>query len=163
MFNGSPDRYEWKLLGKKEMYVPYNSYKLHSDKLKVSDIIKPLHINQEHTRYELHRVWVVDATLKPGKRHIYKKRRFYFDEDSWSALVVDQYDNQDRMWRVSEAHCINYYDLPAINSTLDVHTDILSGRYLAHGLDNENEMYDFEYQTKSCDYTPAALRRRGRR
>ena len=163
LFNGSPDRYEWKLLGKKEMYVPYNSYKLHSDKLKISDIIKPLHINQEHTRYELHRVWVVDATLKPGKRHIYKKRRFYFDEDSWSALVVDQYDNQDRMWRVSEAHCINYYDLPAINSTLDVHTDILSGRYLAHGLDNENEMYDFEYQTKSSDYTPAALRRRGRR
>jgi hypothetical protein len=105
----------------------------------------------------------VDATLKQGKRHIYKKRRFYVDEDSWSTLVVDQYDNQDRMWRVSEAHCINYYDLPAISSTLDVHTDLLSGRYLAHGLDNENDMYDFEYQTKSSDYTPAALRRRGRR
>ena len=40
-----------KLLGKKEMFVPYNSYKLHSDKLKISDIIKP-YINQEHTRYE---------------------------------------------------------------------------------------------------------------
>ena len=75
MFNGSPDRYDWKLIGKKELYVPYNSYKLHSDKVKVSDIVKPLHINQELTRYELHRVWVVDATLKEGKRHIYKKRR----------------------------------------------------------------------------------------
>ncbi|HAH97818.1 MAG TPA: DUF1329 domain-containing protein [Verrucomicrobiales bacterium] len=163
MFNGSPDRYDWKLLGKKEMYVPYNSYKLHSDKLKVSDIIKPLHINQDLTRYELHRVWVVDASLKSGKRHIYKKRRFYIDEDSWSVLSVDQYDNQDRMWRVSEAHSINYYDLLSFFTTLDVHTDILSGRYLAHGLDNENDMYDFEYQTKASDYTPASLRRRGRR
>ena len=34
MFNGAPDRYEWKLVGKKEMLVPYNSYKLHSDKIK---------------------------------------------------------------------------------------------------------------------------------
>lgn len=163
MFNGSPDRYDWKLIGKKELYVPYNSYKLHSDKVKVSDIVKPLHINQELARYELHRVWIVDATLKEGKRHIYKKRRFYFDEDSWTILTVDQYDNQDRMWRVSEAHCINYYEQPSFASTLEVHTDILSGRYLAHGLDNENDMYDFEYQTKASDYTPAALRRRGRR
>ena len=163
MFNGSPDRYDWKLIGKKELYVPYNSYKLHSDKVKVSDIVKPLHINQELTRYELHRVWVVDAMLKEGKRHIYKKRRFYFDEDSWTILTVDQYDNQDRMWRISEAHCINYYEQPSFTSTLEVHTDILSGRYLAHGLDNENDMYDFEYQTKASDYTPAALRRRGRR
>ncbi|HBT21726.1 MAG TPA: DUF1329 domain-containing protein [Verrucomicrobiales bacterium] len=163
MFNGSPDRYNWKLIGKKEMYVPYNAYKLHSDNLKISDIIKPLHINQEYTRYELHRVWIVDAVLKEGKRHIYKKRRFYVDEDSWSILAVDQYDNQDRLWRASESHCINYYDLPAFHSTLDVHYDLLSGRYLAHGLDNENEMYDFQYQTKPSDYTPAALRRRGRR
>ena len=76
MFNGSPDRYNWKLIGKKEMYVPYNAYKLHSDNLKISDIIKPLHINQKYTRYELHRVWIVDAVLKEGKRHVYKKRRF---------------------------------------------------------------------------------------
>ncbi len=163
MFNGALDRYDWKLVGKKEMYVPYNSYTLHSDKTKVADIVKPLHINQELARYELHRVWVVDATLKEGKRHIYKKRRFYIDEDSWSAVVVDQYDNQDRMWRISEAHGVNYYEVPVYFSTLDVHTDILSGRYLAHGLDNENEMYDFSHQSKPSDYTPAALRRRGRR
>ena len=142
MFNGSPDRYNWKLIGKKEMYVPYNAYKLHSDNLKISDIIKPLHINQKYTRYELHRVWIVDAVLKEGKRHVYKKRRFYVDEDSWSILAVDQYDNQDRLWRASESHCINYYDLTAFHSTKDVHYYLLSGRYLAHGLDNENEMYD---------------------
>ena len=163
MFNGAIDRYDWKLVGKREVYVPYNSYKLHSDSLKVADIVTPMHINQEHSRYELHRVWVVEATLKEGKRHIYAKRRFYVDEDSWAVLVVDQYDNRGRLWRVSEGHSINYYDILSFWSTLEVHMDLLSGRYLAHGLDNENEMYDFSYQSKSSDYTPAALRRRGRR
>ena len=163
MFNGAIDRYDWKLVGKREVYVPYNSYKLHSDRLKVADIVTPMHINQEHSRYELHRLWVVEATLKDGKRHIYAKRRFYVDEDSWAVLVVDQYDNRGRMWRVSEGHSINYYDILSFWSTLEVHMDLLSGRYLAHGLDNENEMYDFSYRSKSGDYTPAALRRRGRR
>ena len=163
MFNGGIDRYDWKLVGKREVYVPYNSYKLHSDSLKVADIVTPMHINQEHSRYELHRVWVVEATLKEGKRHIYAKRRFYVDEDSWAVLVVDQYDNRGRLWRVSEGHSINYYDILSFWTTLEVHMDLLSGRYLAHGLDNENEMYDFSYQSKSGDYTPAALRRRGRR
>ena len=163
MFNGGIDRYDWKLVGKREVYVPYNSYKLHSDSLKVADIVTPMHINQEHSRYELHRVWVVEATLKDGKRHIYAKRRFYVDEDSWGVLVVDQYDNRGRLWRVSEGHGINYYDILSFWTTLEVHMDILSGRYLAHGLDNENDMYDFSYESKSGDYTPAALRRRGRR
>ena len=163
MFNGAIDRYDWQLIGKKELYVPYNSYKLHSDRLKVADIVTPMHINQEHSRYELHRVWVVEATLKDGKRHIYAKRRFYVDEDSWAVLVVDQYDNRGRLWRVSEGHSINYYDILSFWSTLEVHMDLLSGRYLAPGLDNENEMYDFSYRSKSGDYTPAALRRRGRR
>ena len=163
MFNGGIDRYDWKLVGKREVYVPYNSYKLHSDSLKVADIVTPMHINQEHSRYELHRVWVVEATLKEGKRHIYAKRRFYVDEDSWGVLVVDQYDNRGRLWRVSEGHGINYYDILSFWTTLEVHMDLLSGRYLAHGLDNENDMYDFSYESKSGDYTPAALRRRGRR
>ena len=85
------------------------------------------------------------------------------DEDSWGVLVVDQYDNRGRLWRVSEGHGINYYDILSFWTTLEVHMDLLSGRYLAHGLDNENDMYDFSYESKSGDYTPAALRRRGRR
>ncbi len=163
MFNGAVDRYDWKLVGKKELYVPYNSYKLHSDSLKYKDILTPLHINPDHLRYELHRVWVVDATLKDGKRHIYKRRTFYVDEDSWQILVVDQYDNRDQLWRVSEGHVINYYDVPMLWSTLEVHTDLQAGRYLAFGLDNESSMYDFDIERTLNDYTPAALRRAGRR
>lgn len=163
MFNGSPDRYNWKLVGLKELYVPYNSYKLHSDSLKYTDILKPLHINQDHTRYELHRVWVVDATLKEGTSHIYARRTFYMDEDSWQVLLVDQYDGRGQLWRASEGHSINYYDVPTFWTTLETHYDLQAGRYLAIGLDNESKMYDFNFKRSNADYTPAALRRAGTR
>lgn len=161
MLNGAPDRYTWSLVGKKEMYVPYNSYKLHSDQVKVSDLLKPLHLNQEYTRYELHRVWVVEATLKSGTSHLYPRRTFYVDEDSWQILVVDQYDARGDIWRVSEAHCINYYEVPLFWSTLEVHVDLQAGRYLAIGLDNEQKMYDFTITRTPSDYTPASLRSEG--
>lgn len=161
MFNGAPDRYEWKLVGKKEMYVPYNSYKLHSDSVKYKDILKPLHINQDLTRYELHRVWVVDATLKPGTNHVYSRRTLYIDEDSWQVLAVDQYDGRGQLWRVSEAHCINYYDALTFWSTLEVHIDLVAGRYLVMGLDNESKTYDFTLKRGPQDFTPARLRQEG--
>ena len=87
MYNGAPDRYDWKLVGKREMYIPYNAYKLNDPTLKYGDIIKAGHINQDLTRYELHRVWHVVATLKPGERHIYAKRDFYIDEDTWHPVA----------------------------------------------------------------------------
>lgn len=164
MYNGSPERYEWALLGKKEIYVPYNSYKLHSNTLKYSDILRPLHMNPEHLRYELHRVWVVDATVKEGTRHIYKRRTFYVDEDSWQVLAVDQHDNRDQLWRVSEGHVINYYDVPNLWTTVEAHYDLQSGRYIAVGLNNEEAFtYDFSAELTRDEFTPAALRRSGRR
>ncbi|MDW7710300.1 MAG: DUF1329 domain-containing protein [Deferrisomatales bacterium] len=163
MFSGATDRYDWELVGKREIYVPYNSYKLHSDQLRYRDILTPLHVNPEHLRYELHRVWVVEAKVKEGSRHIYKRRTFYVDEDSWQILLADQYDNRDQLWRVSEGHVINYYDLPALWTTLEVHTDLQAGRYLAIGLDNESRMYDTTIRRTLEDYTPAALRAEGTR
>ena len=161
MFNGAPDRYNWELVGKREMFVPYNSYRLHSDEVSPKDILTPLHINQDLTRYEKHRVWVVEATLKEGTSHIYSRRTLYVDEDSWQILAVDQYDNRGDLWRVSEAHCINYYDVQTFWSTLEVHTDLVAGRYLAVGFDNDNPMYDFTIERDERDYSPGALRRSG--
>lgn len=163
MFNGAIDRYDWKLVGKREMYVPYNAYRAHSDKLSFDDIIKPLHVNPEHMRYELHRVWIVDATLKEGASHLYKRRTFYIDEDSWQILLADIYDNRDQLWRVSEGHVINFYEKPLIWPTLEVHHDLQAGRYLALGLDNEFPMCTWDRTMQSRDFTPAALRREGRR
>ncbi len=163
MYNGAVDRYDWKLVGKQEIYVPYNSYKLQDPSVKFKDILTPLHINQEYPRYELHRVWVVDATLKEGARHIYKRRVFYIDEDSWQIVVVDAYDNRDQLWRVSEGHAITYYNVPSVWTALEVHTDLQAGRYLAIGLNSEYPPYDFNIKRTLDDYTPAALRREGKR
>jgi hypothetical protein len=164
IFNGSPERYDWKLVGKQEMIVPYNAYPLHSNKLKNADIIRPLHINQEHARYELHRVWVVDATLKAGQRHLYKRRTFYVDEDSWQILAVDCYDGRDQLWRVQEGHSINYYEIPTFWTTLELTYDLQSGRYLALGLDNEEpRTVNFAAKRTAADFTPAAIARRGTR
>ena len=161
MFNGAPDRYTWELVGKREMLMPYNSYRLHSDQVSPREILQPLHINQDLARYELHRVWVVEARLKDNTNHIYSRRTLYVDEDSWQILAVDQYDARGDIWRVSEAHCINYYEVPTFWSTLEVHTDLIAGRYLAIGLDNDQPMYDFSIDRDSSDYTPGALRRSG--
>jgi len=164
MFNGSLERYDWKLVGKKELYVPYNSYLIHSGALKYPQIVKPQHLNPEYLRYELHRVWVVEATLKQGARHVYKRRTFYFDEDSWQILAVDQYDNRDQLWRVSEGHVINYYEVPTLWTSAEVHYDLQSGRYLVLGLNNEEPVtYDMSVKLSRRDFTPSALRRAGRR
>ncbi len=164
MFNGSPDRYDWKLVGKKEMYVPYNSYRMHSPDLSYKDLHGKGHMNQDYARYELHRVWEVEATLKEGSRHIYAKRVFYLDEDSWQIMVKDQYDGQGQLWRVGEAHAIQYYtiDVPWItNETL---MDLNDGRYLTLGLTNEEKApYVFGLEMKRRDYETSALRRLGKR
>jgi hypothetical protein len=162
MYNGAPDRYTWELKGKQELLVPYNSYKLHSDSLKYDDIIKPGHINPDVVRWEKHRVWVVEATLKEGMRHVYKKRTFYIDEDSWQIHVADMYDNRDELYRVGIAYGLNYYDVPTHWSTLDVYYDLNARRYIAIGLDNEHSMYKFTEDQDNKDYTPNALRRENR-
>lgn len=162
MYNGAPDRYEWKLNGKKEIYIPYNTYKLDSPDLKYADVIKAGHINQDLSRYELHRVWHVTATLKQGERHIYAKRDFFIDEDTWQASAIDHYDGRGTLWRVAEAHNQYYYNHQVPWYTVETLYDLLSGRYLALGMKNEEKQaYEFGFPAKESDYTPAALRQAG--
>jgi hypothetical protein len=164
MYNGSPERYNWELKGREEKFIPYNSYKIHSDKIKYSDVITPLHVNPALVRYELHRVWVVDSTLKDGKRHIYKRRTFYVDEDSWQIATADIYDNRDQLWRVSNGHILSYYEIPTTWTTVEEHIDLQSGRYLTLGMNNEEKTtYEFGLDRSSSDYKPSSLRREGRR
>lgn len=163
MYNGAPNRYNWTLKGKQELLIPYNDYRLHSDKVTYDEVLQAGHINPDLVRYEKHRVWVVEANLKESTRHIYKKRVFYIDEDSWQVAVTDIYDNRNELYRVGVAHAINYYDAKTLWSTLDVFHDLQSRRYIASGLDNESKMYDFSTKLNERDFTPAALRREGRR
>ncbi|MBB4822295.1 hypothetical protein HNP29_005710 [Pseudomonas alcaligenes] len=162
MFSGAPDRYDWKLIGKKEMYIPYNSYKLDSTSLTYKDIVRAGHINQDLTRYELHRVWEVEATLKSGERHIYAKRHMYIDEDSWQVALVDHYDGRGQLWRVGEGHAEYHYGQQVSGYTLEALYDIIAGRYIALGLKNEEKHgTEFGFKASGADYTPAALRNAG--
>ena len=164
MYNGAPTRYDWKLVGKQELYIPYNSFKLASRDLGYSDILKPGHINSDLTRYELHRVWVVEATLKQGERHIYAKRRFYIDEDSWQVSIVDHYDARGELWRVGEAHAFPYRDAKVLWHVGEVLHDLQSGRYLAGSLTNEEKAgFQFGVSLKRKEFTTAAIRRSGKR
>jgi hypothetical protein len=163
MYNGATDRYTWKLLGKREMYVPYNSYKLSDPKLKYGDVLKAGHLNQDLARYELHRVWAVEATLKPGTSHIYAKRVFFIDEDSWAILVADKYDGRGELWRVAEQHNENWYNVPMFFGTLEVHNDLQSGRYIAMGLRSEETKIYEPIKRSAGDYTPSNLRGVGTR
>lgn len=137
IFNGSMERYDFKLVGKQELYVPYNAYKYAygpgQDKIFTAD-----HINPDVVRWELHRVWVVEANLAPGKRHIYSKRRFYLDEDSWAALASDQYDARGQLYRAAFAFETPRYDVPSPWSDALVQYDLISGIYATIGWMGDN-------------------------
>ena len=94
MFNGALDRYDWKLVGKRELYVPYNTNKFQDTHYRYSDLIGHDCINPDAVRWELHRVWQVEATLKPDFMHVYSRRTIYLDEDSWMILISDRYDGR---------------------------------------------------------------------
>jgi hypothetical protein len=133
IFNGALDRYDFKLVGKKEMLVPYNNYKLFGAKVP-ADVVKPGHLSPDFLRWELHRVWVVEASLKAGKRHIYSKRTFYLDEDSWVALASDEYDGRGQLYRSSFDHMVFSYDVQATYSGNHVIYDFVSGAYNLTGM-----------------------------
>jgi hypothetical protein len=158
MFNGALDRFDWELTGKREIYVPYNSYKAHAATAK--ELIQPGHLNPDLLRYELHRVWVVEARLKAGARHINSRRTFYVDEDSWQILLTDHYDGEGNLWRYSEAPAIQYYDQPLFWTTMENHHDLKNGRYLVQCVENAKSM-DFSRQFSLEQFSPQALRTRG--
>ncbi|MCO4320873.1 DUF1329 domain-containing protein [Aliidiomarina quisquiliarum] len=162
MFNGAPDKYNWKLVGKKEMYIPYNSYGMMSTDLRYNDILLAGHMNPEYLRYELHRVWEVEGTLKDGERHIYAKRNFFIDEDSWTASVIDHYDSRGELWRVGEAYNAQFYAYDVPWMAAEALYDLNNGRYVALGLANEESVYmNFDLKARRTDYTTQALRRLG--
>ncbi len=109
---GHPDRYQWKIIGKKEMYIPYNNNGFHA--ATVDDAFGKHHLNPDKVRWELHRVWAVEAVVAPGKRHAVPKRRYYLDEDSWIIGLVDGFDAEGKLWRTSQVLPFVVPKIPAV-------------------------------------------------
>jgi len=156
MFTGSLARYNWRYIGKQVKYVGYNGYKI----VGLTDHAKAVdrnHIKTEYMRYEPHRVYVVEARLKPGARHIYARRVFYIDEDSWYILAADMYDAQGRLWRTAETQLINFYDIPSCLPGVRIDYDLLDSRYYVE-LWSESYNYEVPAQLSPAFYSPDVLR-----
>jgi hypothetical protein len=109
---GPIDKHELKLVGKKEVYIPYNNNR--AALAKVADLVTPATLNPSQVRWELHRVWEVEATLTAGKRHVAAKRKYYLDEDSWQIVLFDGWDAKGELWRTNFSLMLTAPDIPAV-------------------------------------------------
>jgi hypothetical protein len=163
LWSETPRRYEWTLEGKKEIFVPYHTYKLDQPGVTYKDLLLKSHLNPEFMRWELHRVWVVKAKLKPGIRHIYGARTIYADEDSWQPLLADIYDTRGQLYRQEMNTMIYAYDGQLFLTRIACYHDLVSGAYMADRLINEIDQkprFNEGGRTASF-YTVDGLRRRG--
>lgn len=156
-FSGAQDRYEWKIIGKREMYIPYNSNKINEPK-SYKDVVQETSINPDLVRWELHRVWELEANLLPGKRHTSPRRKFYLDEDTWNIGVVDMWDANGTLWKTEVCVSYLYPDLPGhILSQFSIY-NMIKNEYVVAAIMNENDEQVRFIPTKPLSYfTPAAL------
>lgn len=130
VFTGPLDRFDWKLVGKQELLVPYNSFGVYDVGVKFADALQQDSLSPNSRRYEMHRVWVVEATVKSGVRHLAPKRVFYIDEDSWIILGGVDYDAQGKIWKVREAYPMPVAELGACDAPAFAQYNLADQRYL---------------------------------
>lgn len=162
-FNGAMYKYDWKLIGKKEIYVPFHNYKFDLEK-SYDKLLTRGHVNPDFMRYELRRVWVVEATLKPKVRHVYAKRRFYIEEDSWLFVLTESYDARGNLWRFSFLNSLYDYLLKAYITRAHFFHDLPTGAYVAQRLVNVKGPLNLMGEPRGVDYySPANLRTDGKK
>ncbi|SEI51502.1 DUF1329 domain-containing protein [Pseudomonas sp. NFACC07-1] len=164
LYSNKMDRFDFKLVGKREMLIPYSIYDL-SFQVKSDKTLTPNHINPDFVRWELHRVWVVEATLKPGFRHLYSKRRFYLDEDWSGAGMSDEYDGAGKLYKGLFQGMTQLYDREIPLAQTYWAYDLSSGVYSC-----SQQMADLELGWRVVDkpqpnrvFTPEALQNRSGR
>jgi hypothetical protein len=157
LYIGSQDRYQMKLLGKRELLVPYNNNALVGRPIK--EAIGQGALNPDAVRWEQHRVWEVEATLREGKRNVAAKRRFYLDEDTWQAVLTDSWDAQGKLWKTGQAFTLVAGDQPMATTLSYAWFDLLSGGWVLAGAVNDNggvSYHGFDGKRMN-NFTPAAL------
>ncbi|WP_416427396.1 DUF1329 domain-containing protein [Pseudomonas sp. App30] len=157
VFNGRIDGFDWKLVGKKELYIPYNSNKVFTA-AKPTDLLGEHHLNPADIRWELHRVWVVEATLKPGKRHVMPRSTYYLDEDTWAAVLGERYDAQNQLAKALWTTPVVLPDMPGVVTLTNGFYDLLSGAWFTGDIfAGKNEQYRVVQAYKDSVFTPDAL------
>lgn len=130
-FDGKMDRFDFKLLGRREMFIPYNAYKAQQSAMET--VLTPNFVNPDVMRFELHRVWVVQADLKPGARHIYSRKVFYLDEDSWNFALYDSFDQAGKLYRSSVWPLYVAQETGVLRQDAQVFYDHVKGAYSLSG------------------------------
>lgn len=157
-FFGPMDRYQMKLLAKREMYVPYNTN--HWWLGEVEKKLNDNHPNPDYVRFELHRVWVVEATLAPGKRNVITRRRFYLDEDTWQGLIADGWDANGQLWKLGMALPMVIPELPGVTTWTNFTFDFNTGVYAVGGEMNAAHKHQYTVLPKRFPdtyFSPDAL------
>ncbi len=160
IYFGGPDRYDFKLLGKAEMYIPYNNNKLYTRP--ASEVMGPSHANPDDLRYELHRVWVVEGTLASGKHHIVPKRRLYIDEDTWLAVYSDSWNEDGKLWKFGQATMYLMPDVPVVILGSQFVYDLDLGGYV-YGFVFKDGGYKITAPHPATTFSPDALAARSTR
>jgi Protein of unknown function (DUF1329) len=157
VFDGRLDSFDWKLIGKKEVLVPYNTNALLTAE-KDEDVMGKNHLNPDRVRWELHRVWVVEASVRAGNRHVTPKSTYYVDEDSWQALLADRWDAKGQLWKTLWQMTFAAPDLPGITTETFGYNDLLSGAWFVQGLiTGQREQYRLQPRLKDSAFTADAL------
>ena len=161
VFQGRLDRFNWKLVGKQEMYIPYNTNKVQAAG-KPEDLFDKHHLNPDQVRWELHRVWVVDAELAPGKRHQLPKGRYYLDEDTWQAMLGDRWDANGQLAKTLWSLPAVMPDLPAVAQLSSGFYDLVSGAWFIQNVyTGKAQQYALVERYKPAEFSPAAMAGRG--
>ncbi|MCY1205850.1 hypothetical protein D9M72_174080 [compost metagenome] len=159
LFLGAMDRFEFKIVGKKELLIPYNLNSFIQKK--PQDVVGGNHLNPDPMRWELHRVWVVEAELAAGKRHAVPKRRYYLDEDTWAVSLYDGWDAQGQLWRTGLALPFLAPEIPAVISANFVTMDLLKGSYQAAIVNGNAAQWEARAPYPETNFTPESVAARG--
>ena len=161
VYKGRLNRFNWKLVGKKELYIPYNTNKFFTAG-KPEDVLGKRHLNPDVLRWELHRVWVVEANLKPGERHQMVKSRYYLDEDTWQALLGDRWDASGQLAKTLWALPAVMPDIPAQASVSSGFYDFMSGTWFVLDLlTGQSSQWGIVERFKKSDFSPTVMAGQG--
>lgn len=160
-FSGRLDRFDWSIVGKQEFYIPYNGNKLMQPSSDEA-VLSAHHLNPDHVRWELHRVWVVEANLRQGQRHQAPKNRYYCDEDTWICVLGDRWDAKGQLWKTTWAQTAIIAELPALVLVSYGLNDLISGDAFVGGLSNSKQsQYGVLPRFPASTFTPDALMAEG--
>ena len=118
MFNGPLDKYKWNILEDREIYIPVT--KIYPDD--GADAKYDLKVN-------LKRVLVVQGVLKEGQEHIFGKRKYYIEPDTWQIIMGEAYkkSEDDKVEIFSMAEPLFFPERSAVLTNHELHANLVTG------------------------------------